>query len=661
MYIRGNDPDALTINPAYGNSDPAANRVRDAAISIYNNSMNSNFTDPTLTLTGSATAEPNESGEYFVQEIEVFTSAYYIGTNPNSSGDVQLSWTSQPPAGTIVLGTDGEDITASLSVKMGKETGRNGLYGHITVKYPAAEIDVSETYSLPALRAEAILPNDEIYTAYAQAGETTYQHYLVERDPKILLTAEFNSQTPVLPEVEFPDEGSLRIRKLETGTLKPLAGAVFEILDPSGRMIYSLATDENGVIDIPVLTVMGNYTVTELIPPIYHLLPRVRTQSVTVVPNETAEVTFVDDPYGTLKVTKRDATNGTPLSGATVQIKNIVTNTTQTATTDSSGNVVFDKLPVGAYEIVEVTSPDGYALDTSVHTVNVVTLGEGETSYTLTNEALPGLRLTKFDRQTMTPVRGITFEIWHDGELFGVYVTDSLGQIVLHDIPAGTYTAREVATIEPFVLDSTAQWIEIKAGQSYISELVFLNLVKPGIRILKVDSETLAPMAGVRFRVSSIGGSYTSEFVTNASGIIELTALEPGAYTISELSTLDTHLIDFGVRTVQLNAGENAQFAFTNSRKPDLQIIKRDTFTGELLANASFTIRRADSATLSTVTTDANGEAWLRGLLPGVYEIFETLPPPGYLSNTTPQLITLFPNHTGTVQFANAKKPGLTI
>jgi uncharacterized surface anchored protein len=540
---------------------------------------------------------------------------------------------------------------------IGRE-GQASLFGTITIKCPADGIDV-ETFVPPTITAEAILPNSEIYTAYAEAGQSTYQRYLVERDPKINLTATFGSQVQWEPSEET-EEGSLRIRKLQSGTLKPLAGAVFEILDPQGKRIFSLATDENGTIDIP-LTVMGNYTVTELVPPQYHLLPAVRTQSVTVTPDKVAEVTFVDDPYGTLKVTKRDAANGQPLSGATVQIKNIVTNTTQTATTDSSGNVVFDKLPVGAYEIVEVTSPEGYALDTTVHTVNVVTLGEGETSYTLTNEALPGLRLTKFDRQTMTPVRGVTFEIWRDGELFGVYVTDSLGQIVLHDIPAGTYTAREVATIEPYVLDSTAQWIEVKAGQGYISELVFLNLVKPGIRILKVDSETLTPMAGVRFRVSAIGGSYSSEFVTNTSGIIELTALEPGAYTIAELSTLDTHLIDFGIRTVQLNAGENAQFVFTNSRKPDLQIVKRDTFTGELLANASFTIRRADSATLSTITTDANGEAWLRGLLPGVYEVFEVLPPPGYLPNSTPQLITLFPNHTGTVQFTNAKKPGLTI
>ena len=749
MYIRGNNPSSLTINPAYGDSDPVAKRVREAAISIYNNGVNNGSpVDPKLTLTGkpNSIAKLDAAGEYYVQETEVYASSW-IGTNTEVSGDVKLAWASPPPAGTIVLGTNGEDITSSLSVKMSYQSGKAGQYGTVIVKYLAAAV-ANDEFNAPTLKASAILANDEIYVAYAKVDKDRYQRYLVERDPKIELTADFVSQiyTP-----EFgPDPETLRIRKVQDGTNIPLEGAVFEIRDPDGRLIYSLTTDASGIIDVP-LTVMGNYTITEIVPPQYHLLPEVRTQSVYVRYGETAEVTFTDTPYGALRVRKVDEANGRPLGGATVRIRNIVTNSTQERQTDSSGSAYFDLLPVGAYEIVEITSPDGYALDSSKHTVNVVPLSDGETSYTLTNKAKAGLRIIKFDGQTMTAIEGVTFEVWRDGELYGTYKTNAWGEIELRDLPAGTYTAREVATVEPYVLDTTSQWIELKDGQGYISELIFFNLRKPGMWLVKVDSETFKTLPNVRFKISKVGGTYTNEFTTDINGEIDLSALEPGAYQVQELSAPDGYLIDNGIRTIQLNAGETAQFVFTNTKKPgfelikldsktglplpgatfriariedgshyldrvtgtdgkirvddllpsvysvqeltapegyvkdeteyhvqlfpgklstlvvsnphkpDLQIIKRDEKTGELLAGASFKVRKADSSTYATVTTDANGEAWLYQLDPGVYEVTETLPPPGYLRNNTPQLITLFPNRIGIVEFTNAKKPGLTI
>jgi hypothetical protein len=49
------------------------------------------------------------------------------------------------------------------------------------------------------------------------------------------------------------------------------------------------------------------------------------------------------------------------------------------------------------------------------------------------------------------------------------------GEIELPNLPAGTYTAKEIATIAPYVLDTTAQWIEIYAGQGHYSELYYFN------------------------------------------------------------------------------------------------------------------------------------------------------------------------------------------
>ena len=75
----------------------------------------------------------------------------------------------------------------------------------------------------------------------------------------------------------------------------------------------------------------------------------------------------------------------------------------------------------------------------------------------------------------------------------------------------------------------------------------------------------------------------------------------------------------------------------------------------------TFTVKRVDSSTLTTVTSDGNGRCYLEKLMPGVYEIWEQSVPDGYLLNEAHQMITLFPNRTGTVQFQNYPKPTLTV
>lgn len=86
-----------------------------------------------------------------------------------------------------------------------------------------------------------------------------------------------------------------------------------------------------------------------------------------------------------------------------------------------------------------------------------------------------------------------------------------------------------------------------------------------------------------------------------------------------------------------------------------------DPMTGAPISGVTFTVNKADSSTLTTVKTDANGEALLTALDPGVYVVRETSVPDGYLLDSEAQTITLVPNKTGTVRFRNYPKPTLTI
>ena len=112
---------------------------------------------------------------------------------------------------------------------------------------------------------------------------------------------------------------------------------------------------------------------------------------------------------------------------------------------------------------------------------------------------------------------------------------------------------------------------------------------------------------------------------------------------------------------VELFPGKDSTLVVNNEKKPNLKIVKTDAMTGAPISGVTFTVNKADSSTLTTVKTDANGEALLTALDPGVYVVRETSVPDGYLLDSEAQTITLVPNKTGTVRFRNYPKPTLTI
>ena len=591
---------------------------------------------------------------------------------------------------------------------------------------------------------------------YALCAETskygTLQRYMCDTDPTTEIRQSTFSRYSAAPsdtpdEPETSTETTLIIKKVETGTNTPLSGATFEVKAPDGTVLGSFVTDTSGKIIIP-LTLSGQYVITEKTAPKWHLLGTETTKTVSVDYGNTATVTFENAPYGNLRVDKIDADSGASLAGATVEIKHIESGVTQTGTTDLGGSVYFDKLKPGAYQVREVSAPSGFVKDDQTYTVNV-TSGT-ETSFVLKNQAKPGLIITKYDEQTHEVLPDVTFEVTRDTVLIGSFSTDEMGQIRLTDLQPGTYLVKEVSTSAGYVLDSTPQQIELTAGGG-IKTLTFFNTVKPGIHIIKVDSRTMEPLANVKFRISLVGGTFSKEYVTDKNGEIDLTALEPGAYTVEEITAPNGYLMDEAKRIIQINAGENARFVFTNTekpvlsvvkydaendtylagatfriakiedgshyldrvtdtngrisisdlepgvysvkeiaapsgyvlndteyhvelfpgkdstlvvnneKKPNLKIVKTDAMTGAPISGVTFTVNKADSSTLTTVKTDANGEALLTALDPGVYVVRETSVPDGYLLDSEAQTITLVPNKTGTVRFRNYPKPTLTI
>ena len=417
-------------------------------------------------------------------------------------------------------------------------------------------------------------------------------------------------------------------------------------------------TNGDGRIEIP-LSKSGNYTVIEREAPQHYMISEEPAQNVTVVYDEVAEVTFFNDPYGTLRIEKKSNT-GMNLPGAVITVEHIESGQTFTATTSSAGVAIFDEIPLGAYRIQEKTAPVGWQLDDTVYTATVVA-GE-TTTIPIINEELPGLRIIKYDRKNMVAMPNVTFAVYRDGEFLGNFKTDQFGEILIADAEPGTYRAFEVDTgDEGHILDTTPQEVELHAGDG-IKELLFFNDVKPGLRLVKVDSDDPSKVIpNAVFEIKSVEGTYgPQEFRTDENGEIDLSMLPPGSYVVTEKSC-DGYVIDEAQRIIELKPNEDAQFVFTNHIKPSLQLIKLSS-DGSRLAGVTFRIAKIeDGSHYLDRTTSSTGEILVSDLEPGVYSVRELSSVQDHIPDDTEHHVELFPGQTSTITLTNDKRPNLYI
>ena len=635
--------------------------ILDAAVKIYTQGTTwTSVAEPQLTTSPDQEAAypVTIDGAAYHQQVFTVTSPTWVD---GQAVNVSFQDGTDVPEGTRIVDENNQDIT---QVKV-SNTG-DGYKGTFKVLYPEDSV-AGQTGSVQ-LSLSADVYQYVVFYALCQEVDQygNLQSYLCDTDPKVSLLRNAISNYSDTDEPDDPDEPTpppsetaLKITKYEAGTTVTLSGATFEVVGPDGDTIGVYTTPESGSITIP-LTEVGNYTIYERVSPEYHLLDEEPVKQVTVKYGETAEVDFENEPYGDLRIEKIDASTGASLAGAKIQIKHIKSGATYTGTTDTGGSYTFTELKPGAYEILELAAPEGWERDPQTYTTTVVA-GDCVT-YTLKNEALPGLKIIKYDRLSHETMPGVTFRIWRDGELLGDYETDALGEILLTDCRPGTYRVQEVDTGDSgHLVDFTPQEIELKAGDS-IKELYFFNDQKPGIWLVKVDSaDPSKVIPNARFRIEAVDGSWgPAEFTTDQNGEIDLSELPTGAYVVTELEC-PGYIIDETQRIIQMEANQTARFVFTNSVKPSLNLIKLSS-DGSRLAGVTFRIAKIEDGThYLDRTTDENGEILISGLEPGVYSVKELDTTSDHIIDPVERHVELFPGKTSTIILENDIRPNLTV
>ncbi|MCD8231194.1 MAG: Cna protein B-type domain protein [Clostridiales bacterium] len=579
--------------------------------------------------------------------------------------------------------------------------------------------------------------------------ETTTPHNYNPVDDFIVTISEDNPTTPQVWRVLLDDEfeAKLKIIKKDDETEKSvlLANTEFKVYDldneeyveqvttyPTTMVHTSYFTDEDGYLILPNALSPGNYRIEEVTAPDGYTL---NTSYVEVsVDNNTAylidsvsgdaiiEVVYENHPVkGELTIIKNGENltgyNGDfiyeegTLEGAVFEVyaaEDIYTSDHQTdadgnrylvygegalvatVTTDADGKAVVSDLPLGKYEVKEVTAPYGYTLNTVSQEVEFTYAGQDtavvEETVEFTNERQKvAITVEKQDAQTGSVVEGAVFGIYNAGDIVAdgevIVAADTLLQEMVSDadglaectldLPLGQYYVKELAAPDGFV--SSDEVLTFDASyQGQDVQTVELKSVKKNepttVEITKSDLTTGVELSGASLYVTDsegniidswvsvkdeahviqylvVGETYTLHEEIAPYGYLKCTDI---TFTISDTADVQKVEMQDDVPTASLIINKKGEFLDSVTLVNKVKGIVEHIFnyiTGTLTdvtfeVYAAEDIKAADGVSedyykadelVATVTTDEFGVAELTGLPVGQYYVKEVGTAYGYV------------------------------
>ena len=357
-----------------------------------------------------------------------------------------------------------------------------------------------------------------------------------------LITLDPSAQSDSVIHVALPEAvhdeliyTQITLAKTDITGEKTLPGALIEIINSSGEVIYRAYTDENGQIpDIPVTP--GTYTFCEVFSPDGYTLNEAEMSfAVDEYGNVTGD-TIIRDDYTRVSLRKQNE-DGLPLAGVEFALLKEDGSTLMTAVSNELGIVTFERIPYGSYTIVETSPPTGYLKsDTSIQlTVDGSFINPTEPITTVVN--CPNeIILRKMDTEG-NPLAGAAFALLNVyGEQIMTAVSDADGIVRFMKIPCRQYTLSETRAPDGF---SLMEDISLTVDGSWTEPVEYTCLDIPNhYEFIKVDNRR-NPLACVKFVLEDTEGNCLRELVSGDDGIVHVTDLTPGTYIIRETETLE--------------------------------------------------------------------------------------------------------------------------
>jgi len=598
------------------------------------------------------------------------TQEFYLAGNENA---VKI-WENRPLSALVVFKYD-EKTGAALQgaqFQIRYLGGTSGTGGTVIGTYTTSE---NGSIILTRLKAGTYIV-EETKASPFYSIDTPPQTVLLSGKDQDVVTLRFSNQP----------YGSVLIKKLADDASKtPLAGATFLVTDDKGTFIGTangeFTTDKSGAIQLPKLPAGTTIVAKEIRPPEGYALDGT-PQTITVQAGENAPLTFYDKPLCNLTILKRDALTKKPMAKAEFIVKDSEGKPIGTDNgrfvTGSDGTVTITGLTPNATIIVsEDKAPIGYIKDETPKTI-VVRSGVPN-SLTFDNEPSTTLVIHKYIEGTENePLSGVAFKVVDGsgaavGPDDGVYYTDKAGEIVLNGLePGTTVVAREIKSVDGFVLDGTPQDILIKAGT--VQNLTFWNKRQGALIINKLSSlDRKTPLKGVTFKITTATGEFVPDengkissnglYYTDENGQIILKGVT-GTLVVTEEKSIDGYTIDENTRTqtVVVNPDDTQSLYFYNAPIGGLELIKVNAADKtQRIPNTTFEIRRvSDGGLVDTVTTGPDGRVYVP-LASDSYYAVETEAGKGYQLDSTPIYFTVEDGKMTTKTVTNKAISGILI
>ena len=305
--------------------------------------------------------------------------------------------------------------------------------------------------------------------------------------------------------------------------------------------------------------------------------------------------------------------------------------------TNAQGEIYVEDAATGLWSFVETSAPDGFCVDPTPKSVYVdVSEGDREYSVAATNYELPDMKIIKRDAMSGKPIAGTVFSIKSVTGSYSTSVTTGTdGSATLSAIPAGVYVVCEESVPEPYIVTNTEQTVALRPGKT--SEVIFVDYEKPGLEVIKKNIANGEPIEGVTYRIEQIDGSFSTSATTDNHGRIFLDSVPVGTFKVTEIN-VPSHVILCPIpQEVALKPGETSTVTFFNALKPNLEIRKVDSVTGDPVKGAKFQIWYGSNHTdtgelndLGTYFSDASGKIILPEIKDGWYKVTELEAPHGY-------------------------------
>ena len=480
-----------------------------------------------------------------------------------------------------------------------------------------------------------------------------------------------------------------------------------EVHYPTPMEIDTFETDANGSFTLPEKLEHGSYYLHETKAPEGYLLgvediPFVVDQEFDW--ENPLSITYPDAPAkGKIRVTKTDKETDKPIpSGAEFTVTAAEDITTPdgtirtekgtvvaTLTTDEKGKAETEALYLGKYVVKETKAPNGYLLNPKEFAVTLE-YEDQETEIVYGNVTVPDelakgkIRVKKTDAETGSGLSGAEFEIRAKedivtpdgtvkvkaGTVVDTITTSDKGTAETKELYLGKYEVQETKAPQGYLLNTQKYPVElIYADQE--TEIVYGDVTVPDeiakgkIRVTKTDKETNKPIpSGAEFTVTAAEdittpdgtirtekGTVVATLTTDEKGKAETDKLYLGKYVVKETKAPEGYLLNEKEFEVTLTyKDQTIEIIYGDVTVPDqpakgqIEILKKDEETGNLLSGAEFTVTAAEDITtpdgtvraekgtvVDTIVTDTTGIARSKELYLGKYVVKETKQPIGFI------------------------------